>query len=718
MSNKNVIDILQDEFIPYAGEILTNNLPSVGDGLLPVNRKVIYAMYKNGITNDKSYIKMLRASAMAMTYYVYGDMPLTQAMKNMGNNCLNYLYLDPKGSFGDKNKKDGVGASPRYIECKLSKYSENMLYGIEKNIVKTKRNFDNTEDEPIVLPSVLPNVLLNTSQSIAVGESSKIPAHNLNEVCDSFINYIKTQDIKSSIKLLNGCDLSLGGNIVYDESEFNKIYTTGRGSFTLVGSYVYDKDENKVTITEIPYETYIETIEQKIRDNFDKGNFKEVVDIHDGSDKDGIKLDIYLKKNTDLNQFVAKLRKYTSFECKFPCNFTLLDLDGKTPVLMGLEDIITKWTRHRQICINNEFKFDLDKNLFELNKLNGLKVILNDLDEAIAIIRSSKNEKMVKQKLTERFNLNKEQLDYIAQIKLINMNDEWIVKKIKNISELEKLVEKLNKIIDNTTELNKIIIQQLEDGKKNYGKDRMTKVTYDEVEKISNDIFIEDYNCTVVVTDTYIKKNLRYLENQKVKDGESVRWVYPCKNTDSVMVFTSKNNMYTINVHELQETQPSALGQYIPSILGLDKDESIIFTLVVNESSKGNLVFFYSDSGKSAKVPLDKYRTNRKKITNVFSKTEVPIFVYYDNGNNSEETFYLLKSSIDKVLIINNNDLGVINSRTANGVYTIRAKNESFLETVKVLSQDDIVENVSLCYYFGKPNSIGKFLREEDKGIL
>ena len=286
MLNKDIIDVLEDDFTEYAAPIIVNNLPSI-DGLLPVHRKSIWGMYKAGLTHDKIFSKMLRATGYILPYYTFGDMPLAQALRNCTNNSLNYPYLIGKGNFGDKQRKDAKGASARYVECKLSEFAEDMLKGISKNNVPMKRNYANTLDEPIILPSEIPNILVNTSQSIAVGESSKIPAHNLIEVCDSFINYIKTEDIDSTIDILNGADFSIGGQIIYEPEVFKKIYKTGKGSFKLVGKYKYDKEENVITIYEVPYEGYIEDIEKELRAKIDK-RFKEIIDIHDGTDKDGI----------------------------------------------------------------------------------------------------------------------------------------------------------------------------------------------------------------------------------------------------------------------------------------------------------------------------------------------------------------------------------------------------------------------------------------------
>ena len=639
---KPIINVLQDEFIPYAGELLLNNLPSVADGLLSSQRKVIYAMNKNGVTYDKPHIKMLRCSAMAMSYYVYGDLPLNALMKNMGNNSLNYTYIDPKGSYGDKQKEDGVGASARYIEARLSKYSSDLIYGIEKKCIPYKRNFDNTEDEPIVLPSMFPNILLNTSQSISVSESSKIPAHNFIEVCDCFINYIQNKDITQAKTFLKGCDLSLGGQVVYNETEFNKIYDTGKGSFTLVGKYRYNEKENRVEIYEIPYETYIETIDKKLGDCCEKGIFPEVIDVHDGSDKDGIRLDIYLKKHTNVEAFIKKLRKYTPFESKMSCNFTVIDIDNKTPKCMSLKEIIESWTKHRINCIKNETAYDINKLEVELNKLYGLKMILSNLDKAISIIRMADIEETAKENLVKEFDLNQEQAEYISTIKMINMNKDWINKKIKRISEIKDSISKLKSFLTNENLILDKIIEQLEYGKKKYGKPRMTTVIYNDDTTIPQDALIDDYNCQLVVTkEGYVKKTSKYSESQKLKDGDLVLSQTATTNKSKILFFTNKANVYFLNMYDLNDCLPSALGQYSYSLLPIEPDEKIIYTTTTTDYS-GYMYFSFSN-GKVCKVPLTSYQTkqNRSKLMNSYN-TESPL-VYI--GHHATDVSFLSKSS-------------------------------------------------------------------------
>jgi DNA gyrase/topoisomerase IV subunit A len=597
MKEKNIIEAMEDEFIPYAGEILVNNIPSVTDGLLPVHRKVEWALHRNGINPEKPFIKLLRAGAYTMVYYVFGDMPLYKSMKNMANNSLNNFYLEPKGSFGDKRKKDGVGASPRYIECKLSEYGKALLYNINKNNVEFKRNFDNTENEPITLPSIIPNVLTNTSQSIAVGEASKIPAHNLIETCDSFISYIKTKDIDKSIEILKCPDFSLGGQIPYNKNTFENIYKTGKGSFSIIGKYKYDEKKSKITIYEVPYETYIENIEDKIAECIEKGLFKEITDYHNASDKDGIALDIYIKKNTDVNKFIAKLRKYTPFESKFACNFTLLDLDNKTPLLMTLEDIIVTWTTHRETCIIKEYEYDIAEKEKTLHSLYGLQIINEDLDKAIQIIKTSKKESIALENLIEYFKLTKEQAEYIATIRLVNINEEWIINKIKNITKLGTEIKQLNREKSDMDFIHSIIISQLGDIKKQFGKPRLTEIIYNDKTNLSKSSIVEEYGIQIVLTKSYLKKNRVFSEQQKLKDNDKVLEILSANNTNTIILLSNQGRVFNIKANDLETCKPSEMGEFIPNLIELNKAEKIIKIAIENQQ-----LFILTAEGKGLRL--------------------------------------------------------------------------------------------------------------------
>lgn len=701
MLNKDIIDVLEDDFTEYAAPIIVNNLPSI-DGLLPVHRKSIWGMYKAGLTHDKIFSKMLRATGYILPYYTFGDMPLAQALRNCTNNSLNYPYLIGKGNFGDKQRKDAKGASARYVECKLSEFAEDMLKGIGKNNVPMKRNYDNTLDEPIILPSEIPNILVNTSQSIAVGESSKIPAHNLIEVCDSFINYIKTENIDSTINILNGADFSIGGQIIYEPEVFKKIYKTGKGSFKLVGKYKYDEEENVITIYEVPYEGYIEDIEKELRAKIDK-RFKEIIDIHDGTDKDGIALHIYVRKNTNIDDFIARLRAYTPFQKSFACNFTILDLDGKTPILMNLETIINKWREHRRGCIKKEFIYEIESNKDKLERLYGLDIIRKDLDKAIKLIRSSKSEKEAIKKLIEEFSLTTSQGEYIATIRLVNINQEWITKQVKNIGELEKRIDLLNTIINNNSKIDKVIIKQLEEVKKKYGKERKTTLLKDETSAtLDNKIEVEDYSCNIIYTkENYLKKTLRYSDAQKVKDGDEVVSMIQTSNKGEVILFSDKQNAYKIQINDIESKQPSMLGLYIPSLIKLNKDENIIGCIATN-NYKGFAIITY-ENGKIHKLPIEAFRTSTKRsmLKNTLINSPIASIIQIE-----EDTDIYLESSQNKALVINTENINEKASRNSQGIQVMHSNRSDF----KVIKAELYKDQVNYDDYIVIKKSSGKII--------
>jgi len=711
----NIIDTLKTEFVPYAGEILLNNLPNVADGLLPVQRKVLWALHKNKISSDKPYIKLLRASAFSMVYYIFGDLPLASAMKNMANNGINYLYLDPKGSFGDKRKKEGVGASPRYIECRLSKYSEDMLNGIDKSIIPMKRNFDDTEDEPVILPSIIPNTLINSSQSIAVGEASKMYSHNLEETCLSIISYIEKNNIDEAINIIKCPDFSIGGNIIYDKDTFYKIYTTGVGSFTIMGNYVYNEKENKVSINEVPQGTYIEDIEEKLRKSHEKGLFKEVVDIHDSSGMQGIQLDIYLKKNVDIDLFVLKLRRYTPFESSLSFNCTMIDLDCKTPVLMNLQMIYDKWIQHRVNCIKNEFEFDINKNQKQLHLLKGLYNILLDLDKAISLIRESKNDQEAIEKLKESFPIDDFQADYISQIRLININKDYIVKRTKNIDDIKKELTRLEDIRSNDGEIKNIIVKQLQEAIKKHGCERKTKIIYEnDTANITEEEFIEDYNCKIFFTkEGYIKKvpltSLRGVNLQKIKEGDKIIQELDALNKADLILFSNKQIAYKLKIHEINDSKTSLLGDYINNIIDLDKDEKIIYMISTTNYSGYLLIAF--KNGKIAKINLSSYatKTNRSKLINAYSTDNEIVNILH----LEKDIDLLCKSSINKVLIVNTEQITVKSSKMSVGVSVLKSKKDSYVELCVPMEDVEGLDNIE--YYKGNINSIGNYLKKGDE---
>lgn len=711
---KGIVEVLQNEMFDFTAPVIINNLPSI-DGLLCSQRQVIWGMKKAGMTSDKQFYKMLKASGRIFDYYVLGDAPLCSVMKNMGNNYILHKYLIPKGSFGNKNSIDGKGAAPRYIECKLDKYAEYMIEGIEKNAVTMKNNYDATEKEPIILPSKIPNILTNLRMSIAVSEANKMPSHNLIDTCNSIEYYIKTKDIEKTIELLKVPDLPSGGTIIYDKKTFDSIYKTGKGSFINLGKYKYDKKTNTIIIYEIPYNTYIENIYDELEKNIDKFS-KEIVDYHNGSDKDGLKLILYLKKDANVSTVIQKLRKYTSFESKFACNFTILDLDNKTPKLMNLETIISKWLQHRYNCINNETQFEINKAKIELNKLYGLQIILQDLDKTISLIRKSKSEKIAIKSLIDYFKLNQEQAEYISSsVKLININEEWLNNKINNIKSLEDTLLKLNSNLNNKEYIDSIIIQQLEYCKKTFGQPRKTEIIYeDTIQDIEPEQLIEDYNIHLTLTkDNYFKKtqstSLRGNTSQKLKDNDSIIAELDSTNKSDILFFTNKCNCYKKHLYEFEDKKLSVLGDYLVNDLQLETDEKIEF-MITTTDYKEQLITCFSN-GKIAKTPLSSYfvKQNRTKpIKAISNKSKViNMFTIVD------ETKFICQSSINKVLIINSSFINPKASKTNSGTQVMKSKSNSAMILCEAITNIN-ANNIDTKYYTNNKAGVGKYLRKED----
>jgi len=668
-----ITKVLDQQFTDFASYVIINNLPSI-DGLLPVQRKVLWACHKNGISSNKQFIKLHRAGAFTMVYYIMGDLPLFGAMKNSANNGLNNMYLTPKGSFGDKRKKFDDGASPRYVECRLSPYSEDgLLKSINKNVVPMKRNFDYTEDEPIILPSLIPNILINMSQSVAVGMASKIPAHNVLDTDNSIINYIKTNDIETSIDILKCPDFEgTKGKIIYDKATFNKIYKTGRGSFSIMGSHIYDKKTNTFSIIEVPYETYIEDIEERLGKAYEKGLFKEIADIYNASGVQGIQLDIILKKNTDVKAFEQKLRKFTPYESKFSCNFTVLDIDGKTPKLMSLQDIYNTWIQHRINCIKKETQFDIDKNTDDLNKMYGLKIVNEDLDKAIQMIRSSKTEKIAIEKLIPYFKINQIQAEYVVAIRLGNINQEWMNNRIKDISKLESENVELNNYYNSEQLIKDTIITQLEELNKKYGKSRATEIIYDNKEIIfEKSDLVEDYNPTIVLTTKYIKKTRKYSDTQKLTEDDSVLQMIQCNNKDDLILITNQGRSLFRKGYDLQDCLPSEFGTFMTTWLGeyLQKDEKVIYIHATKDWSE-NLICAFENGNiskmslikskpvQNRQVAIDKiYNTDSPLVSITVSKTDIDILLVTQSGHG---------------LIINTEPIRSVKTKNGKGVEGIK----------------------------------------------
>ena len=682
MNKKGIKEVLQTEMLDFVSPLLINNLPGI-DGLLVSQRQVIWGMNKAGMNSKGSFYKMLKATGKIFDYYVLGDMPLCGVMKNMGNNYILNKYLIPKGSFGNKNSRNGDGASPRYIECKLNPYAEKMLEGINKNSIDLKWNYDSTEREPIILPSIIPNILTNLRMSISVSEANRMPSHNMNEVCDSIKSYIDTGDINKSIDILKCPDLPSGGSIIYNKETFRKIYNSGKGSFVNIGKYRYDEKSNTIIIYEIPYLTYVENIHDEIESNFSKFE-NEVEDFHNGSDRKGVSLELYLKKGANVDVVIQKLRKYTSYEKNFDCNFTILDLDNKTPKLCSLKDIYDMWITHRIKCITREYTFDLDKIREDLHLLYGLRTLIPVIDEVVKLIRSCKDKKQAIEKIMEIYNLDLKQSEYVASIQLVNLTQDYIQNKIKRIDILEKKEKEYTEFLSSEENIKNKIKEQLDTVKKEFGRERLTEIIYNDKEiKISKDEIIPDYNCRILLTQSLIKKHLRQSDSHKIKSDETIICDIACNNKDNLYLFTDKGNRYLIKCNDLQTFKPSVYGQSINSVINIAKDEKPIYITPIYD--KGYMLFLYSN-GNMAKINASVYVSNTKCMKAFNVENKIIDIKYIEN-----DVDVMMVTSKGKGLIVNSNELEPKSTKSSKGNKFISLDGDSIIYSNIDIQKDDVV---------------------------
>lgn len=588
---------------------------------------------------------------------------------------------------GTRTQETVTERLPRYIECKLDKYTETLLEGINKDSVDLKWNYDATEKEPIILPSMIPNILVNLRMSISVSEANKMPSHNLKDVCDSITTYLETRDINKAIEVIKCPDLPSFGSIIYDRETFESIYKTGKGSFINLGRYVYDEKKRIVKIIEIPYTTYIENIYDEIEKNFDKFE-NEVEDFHNGSDRNGVSLELYLKKSANVDVVINKLRKYTSFESKFSCNFTILDLDGKTPKLCSLEDIITMWITHRIKCIRRELKFDLDKIESELHLLSGLESIIPYLEDIIKIIRGSKNKSIAIETISSKYNLDEKQSEYVVSIRLINLTQDYIQDKLKTIEGLKTDRSRIVNTLSDNKNIEDIIKEQLEMVKSKFGKDRLTEIIYDDKQAkidISNEL-IEDYNCRILLTKNFIKKHLKQSNNHKIATEDEILCDISSNNKDTIMLFTNLGNRYKIRCCDLKTVLPSTFGQPIKDLIPLEQGEKVIDVASIQDEV-GYMVFVY-ENGKISKINIDKYINNYTKIKNCYS-TESPLvgMKYIRKDVN-----ILCISNEGKALIINTSEINAKSTKNASGNIGIKVDDAKVMYCIVDVKTDDVIE--------------------------
>lgn len=685
IEKQNITKTLEENYMPYAMSVIVSRAIPEIDGFKPSHRKLLYTMYKMGLLNSNK-TKSANVVGQTMKLNPHGDMAIYETLVRLtrGNDSLLHAFIDSKGNFGKKYSKDMSFAAPRYTEVKLDDICKEIFKDIDKNTVKFVDNYDGTLKEPVLLPTTYPNVLVNANQGIAVGMSSSICSFNLEEVCTATINYIKNEDVDIS-DYIKAPDFSTGGYIIYSKEQMDKIYETGKGSFKLRAKYRYDKKNNCIEVYEIPYTTNIETIIDKIIDLVKDSKIKEISDVRDETDLSGLKVTIDLKRNTNVELLMHKLYKMTSLEDSFSCNFNML-INGQ-PKVLGIKSVLKEWIKFRVECIKGYLVYDIDKKTDRLHLLLGLEKILLDIDKAIDIIRNTKEDKLVIPNLMKGFGIDEIQAEYIAEIKLRNLNNEYILKQLNNIKVLEADLKNLNEIIQSEKKIKNLIINDLKEVSKKYKKPRQTEIiSGDDIKEIKEEHLIDDYNVKLFLTnENYFKKislaSLRSFSDQKLKDEDFIIQNINANNKDEILLFSDKHNLYKLKVYEVSDCKASSLGEYLTNVLKLKEDENIIYMCLSN-NYEGYMLYCFEDA-KIAKTHIENYKTktNRRKLVKAYSdKSELVRMLFIKDDVNLE-----LYKNNKKFSTINTKDIEIQSTKNSKGIEVLKLGKRSHMTDVKIL---------------------------------
>jgi DNA gyrase subunit A len=711
---QKIVDTLEQNYMPYAMSVIVSRAIPEIDGFKPSHRKLLFTMYKMGLLTG-GRTKSANIVGQTMKLNPHGDMAIYETMVRLtrGNNALLHPFIDSKGNFGKQYSRDMRFAAPRYTEAKLDKLCEELFKDLDKNTVVFVNNYDGTLKEPTLLPTTYPNILVNANQGIAVGMASNLCSFNLQEVCETTVRFIQNEAVAVE-QYLKAPDFSSGGQLIYNEKEIADIYRTGRGSFKLRAKYRFDKANNCIEIYEIPYTTTVEAIIDTIITLVKSGKIKDITDVRDETDLNGLKITLDIRKSADPDTLMNKLFKLTTLQDSFSCNFNIL-IEGR-PRVMGIKEILTEWLVFRTSCLKRQILFDIDRKIEKLHLLLGLKKILLDIDKAIRIIRETEHEADVIPRLMAGFAIDQIQAEFIAEIRLRNLNKEYIINRVGEVDNLQKEITDLKELHGSEPKLKKRIIKQLNEVAKKFGKPRRTEIIGEEhVEEITVEHLIDDYNLKLFLTaENYLKKvpltSLRSSPEHKLKEDDVIIQEVETHNKAELLLFSNKALVYKVRIYELNDHKASTLGEYLTNLLHLEADEKIIY-LTATDDYRGNLLFAF-ENGKMAKVELAGYatKTNRKKLANAYSSLAKLIRMFYlEPGQELDLVAY---SSIKKVLIFNTGNIAAKTTRDSQGVQVMKGKKGSTVIEVKTLAE---VSFADPDYYRTKNiPAIGCYLKDED----
>ena len=709
-----ITETLEINYMPYAMSVIVSRAIPEIDGFKPSHRKLLYTMYQMKLLGGNR-TKSANVVGATMKLNPHGDAAIYDTMVRLsrGYGALLHPLVDSKGNFGKVYSRDMACAASRYTEVRLDSVCGEIFRDIDKDTVDFVPNYDGTLAEPTLLPTTFPNILVSANQGIAVGMASNLCGFNLGEVCDAAIARIQNPEV-NLMEYLKAPDFPTGGELLYEAREMAEIYRTGRGSFKVRARWRHIARENLIEIYEIPYSTTVEAIMDKVAELIKAGKIKEIADMRDETDLSGLKLTIDLKRGTDPDKLMQKLFKTTPLQDSFSCNFNIL-IAGM-PRVMGVGEILEEWTAWRGECVRRQAFFTMRQKEEKLHLLLGLKEILLDIDRAIQIIRETEEDALVLPNLMAGFHIDQVQAEYVADIRLRNLNKEYILRRIQETDQLEKDIADLKDLVAKPARIRKEIVRQLEQVKKAYAQPRRTEILYEHETAAEQDPEeeIPDYPVHVFVSrEGYLKKitpqSLRMSGEQRYKEGDGPAQEWETGNADELLVFTDRQQCYKTRLSEFDDAKASLLGDYLPAKLEMEEGESVVWACLAGDYT-GQILFFF-ENGKAARVELAAYRTvlRRKKLTGAYSDKSPLIAA----RKLTKELDLAAFSTEGRVLILNTEALVTKATRNTQGVAVMTLKPKFKLRTVLPLSETVIVNKGR--YRAKSLPAAGALLKDEDR---
>ena len=691
-----ITETIEKNYMPYVMSVIVSRAIPEIDGLKPSHRKLLYTMYKMGLlTGNRT--KSANVVGQTMRLNPHGDAAIYDTMVRLtrDNETLLHPLIDSKGGFGKQYSSEMSPSASRYTEVKLDTFCTELFTGIDKNAVDFVDNYDSTMQEPILLPTTYPNVLVMPNMGIAVGMASNICSFNLGEICDGTVAILKNPKISTDklMEIIKAPDFSGGGIILYDREQMKSIFEYGHGSVRIRSRYRYDKANNCIDILQIPYSTSIEQILKRITEMVKDGSLKDVTDVRDEIDLNGFKLTLDLRRGVDPDKLMAKLFKKTTLEDSFKCNFNVL-IDS-VPRQLGVKQILEEWIKFRMECVRRELSFDLQKKKDKLHLLLGLGKILLDIDKAIRIIRHTEHESDVVPNLEKGFSIDQIQAEYIAEIKLRHLNREYILNRVQEIEGLQEEIANLEELLGDELKIKGYIAKQLADIKKKYGMPRKSQLLMeDTIPEIEEEDETENYNVRIVLTrEGYFKKityqSLRGNDEQKLKEGDEVAFVEETDNISELIFFTDQAQVYRAKIADFECTKASVMGEFLPVKLGMDPAEKPIYMRVQNDyPAKDNMIFIFAN-GKGVRIPVSAYQTKgaRKKLVGAYSDASPIVGIFYESGGKPIDIVMI--SSADKAIMIKSSLIPQKTTRSSVGTTLMTLKTGQTVTRTMAATEND-----------------------------